>query len=239
MQRLAPAALLIIAGVLFGSALLAYALTHSGAATMIVTIPEGATVGDINKILQEKGVLTEDLPQNLEGYLFPDTYEFFAPSNVETVKARFHENFNRKVRSIIPEGANEADLEEILTKASLIEKEVPDSSERRIAAGIMMKRLKNDMPLQMDASLCYIKNPPCLPITEQDKSSDSPYNTYLNLGLPPRPIANPGLDAILAVISPVETPYWFYISDPETKKTIFSKTLDEHNNNIVKYLNTN
>ena len=221
-----------------GSILAAYILTRPQVPKVVVTIREGATVNDINKLLREKGVLTEDLPQDLEGYLFPDTYEFFVPSDVAVVKAKFGENFNQKVRTVIPVGSSEKDLKEILTKASLIEKEVPDSFERKIVAGIMVKRLKNNIPLQVDASLCYGKDSPCFPITESDKKVSSPFNTYLYRGLPPHPISNPGVDAILAVLDPLTTPYWFYLSDPKSRKTIFSRTLDEHNDNIVKYLNT-
>lgn len=228
---------LIILSILAGSLLIAYAFARPETPKVTVTIPEGATVGDINKILHEKGVLTENLPESLEGYLFPDTYEFFVPSTSETVRAKFEENFNRKVEALLLEGLSNEDLKEILIKASLIEKEVPNSFDRKIVSGIMAKRLKNNIPLQMDASLCYEKTAPCLPITREDKASDSPFNTYQNLGLPPQPIANPGVDAVAAALDPALSPYWFYLSDPQTKKTIFSETLDEHNSNIVKYLN--
>lgn len=229
---------LIILGILIGGIFFAYILTHPPTPKVVVTIQEGATVSDINKILRGKGVLTEDLPQLLEGYLFPDTYEFFIPSDAAVVEAKFAENFNQKVRTIVPVGSSEKDLREILTKASLIEKEVPDLSDRKIVAGIMVKRLENNIPLQIDASLCYIKDPPCFPIIESDKKADSPFNTYLHKGLPLHPISNPGVDAVLAALNPVATPYWYYLSDPKSKKTIFSRTLDEHNDNIVKYLNT-
>lgn len=225
-------------GVLIGGIFFAYVLTHPSTPKVVVTIKEGATVSDINKILKEKGVLTEDLPQDLEGYLFPDTYEFFIPSDTAVVEAKFTENFNQKVRTIIPAGLSEKDLKEILTKASLIEKEVPDLSDRKVVAGIIVKRLENNVPLQIDASLCYDKDASCFPITESDKKLSSPFNTYLHKGLPPHPISNPGVDAVLAALNPVATPYWYYLSDPKSKKTIFSKTLDEHNDNIVKYLNT-
>lgn len=231
---------LVILGILGSSILFAYALTRPPTPKAVVVIPEGATVYDINKILREKGVLTEEqgsLPESLEGYLFPDTYEFFAPSELETVESKFEENFNQKVRTVMPERIREEDLKEILTKASLVEKEVPESAERRVVVDIMTKRLKNNVPLQMDASICYFKKESsCLPITQADKNTDSLFNTYRYRGLPPHPIGNPGVDAILAVMNPTETPYWFYLSDPETKNTVFSKTLDEHNNNIVKYL---
>jgi len=229
---------LIILGILGGGILFAYVLTHPQAPKAAVTIREGATVNDINKLLRKKGVLTEDLSEDLEGYLFPDTYEFFVPSDKAVVEAKFRENFNQKIRTVIPEGSSEEELKEILTKASLIEKEVPNSLERRVVAGIIMKRLENNVPLQLDASLCYEKESPCFPITRSDKKLSSPFNTYLYSGLPPHPISNPGVDAVLAVLDPVATPYWYYLSDPESKKTIFSRTLDEHNDNIVKYLNT-
>lgn len=231
---------LVVLAILGSGILAAYALTRPSAPKVVVTIPEGATVYDIDKLLREEGILTgESLSESLEGYLFPDTYEFFVPSNLETVRAKFEENFNRKVRAALPHGLGEEDLKEILIKASLVEKEVPDSAERKVVAGIMVKRLENNIPLQMDASICYFKRESsCLPITQSDKASDSPWNTYRYRGLPPHPIGNPGADAIAAVMSPVETPYWFYLSNPENKKTVFSRTLDEHNDNIVKYLNT-
>lgn len=228
---------LVIFGILGSSFLFAYALTREEAAKVKVTIPEGATVAEVNALLEQKGVLAEDLPGGLEGYLFPDTYEFFVSSSPEVVSTKFEENFNRKVRPLLPPDTSEADLKKILVKASLIEREVPDSSDRKIVAGIMEKRLKTNIPLQMDASLCYGKPSPCLP-QAADKGIRSPWNTYLYTGLPPGPIANPGLDAIISAMNPVASPYWYYLSDPRTGKTVFSKTLDEHNTNIVKYLNT-
>ena len=201
-------------GILGSSLLLAYALTREEAPKATITIPEGATVAEINDFLEQEGVLAEGLSRDLEGYLFPDTYEFFVPSSPEVVKAKIEENFNRRVRAVLPQGISEAGLKEVLIKASLIEREVPDSSERKVVAGIMEKRLAANIPLQMDV----------LP------------ETYRYTGLPPRPIANPGIDAIISAMNPQESPYWYYLSDPATKKTIFSKTLDEHNANIVKYL---
>jgi len=203
-----------------------------------VTIPEGATVAEINQLLTEKGVLAgESLPPELEGFLFPDTYEFFLPSSAQTVELKFLDNFNRKARSLLPPDIGEEALGQVIIKASLVEKEAPNSADRRIIAGIIEKRLAKNMPLQIDASLCYAKQQStCWPITDEDKKFDSPYNTYLYRGLPPGPIANPGEDAILAVLNPQPSPYWFYLSDPQSKKTIFAKTLDEHNKNIFQYL---
>ena len=202
-----------------------------------ITIPEGLTVSDINKRLSDAGVLSgEMLPSDLEGYLFPDTYEFFIPSGVEVVKKKFLDNFKDKIEPVISGGLSGSDIEKILTIASLIEKEIPNFSDRKIVSGIIQKRLKNNMPLQIDASICYIKLGPCVPITSEDKKINSLYNTYRYKGLPPGPIDNPGLDAIEASVNPKPSPYWYYLSDPKTGKTIFSKTLDEHNVNVVKYL---
>lgn len=147
------------------------------------------------------------------------------------------DNFKLKV---LPFFENNPGLLKTVNLASLLEKEIPDYSERQIAAGILLKRLKAGMPLQVDAALVYIKcggkflNCPAL--KEEDYKIDLPYNTYLYGGLPKGPICNPGLGAIKAVLSPQQSDYWYYLSDPKTKKTIFSKTLDEHNRNRTKYL---
>ena len=202
-----------------------------------VTITEGSTVADINKTLREKGVLVEgSLPEELEGYLFPDTYEFFLGSSLEVVKSKLTENFESKIKSLGLSELGQEELNEVITIASLIEAEVPFREDRKIVAGIIEKRLEAGIPLQIDASICYLKGDPCLPITDRDKKIDSLYNTYLHRGLTPGPIGNPGLDAIEASISPEKSPFLYYISDPETGRTIFASSLDEHNSNVVKYL---
>lgn len=202
-----------------------------------VTIPEGWTVHEINEYLRKEGILTSgELSNDLEGYLFPDTYEFFLGSSPEVVVARFKENFEAKVAEAGID-TNQPDFHSTLIMASLIEKEVKDHGEQRIASGILWKRLAEGVALQVDATICYMKAPDeCLPITVGDKAVDSPYNTYLYRGLPPGPISNPGLNSIKAADKPVASPYWYYLSDPETGKTVFAKTLDEHGSNIIKYL---
>ena len=130
---------------------------------------------------------------------------------------------------------------EALVKA-VVEKEVPNMEDRRIVAGIIYRRLAIGMPLQIDATICYIKEvanktSTCYPLSDFDFKVDSPYNTYLYRGVPAGAISNPGISAIEAVINPVKTSYLFYLSDPVTKKTIFSETLDRHAQNRVKYLN--
>ena len=200
-----------------------------------VTIPEGLTAVEISKLLQNEGVFVngEMLPQEIEGYLFPDTYEFFVPSGLGFVVKKLSDNFNVKVPPNVPTGKN---LKEILTVASLVEEEVAHDADRPIVAGIILKRLKSGMPLQIDSSICYIKPLPCHPIKSSDLDIDSPYNTYLYKGLPPGPISNPGLEAIIASVKPTHSGYWFYISDPKTRKIIFATTLEEQGANIYRYL---
>jgi len=203
-----------------------------------VTIPEGWTVSDINSYLQERGVLVgEELSGDLEGYLFPDTYEFFLDSTVVVVQQRFQDNFRAQLKKMGIEVA-EDHLREIIIVASLIEKEIQNVQEKRIVSGILWKRLENEVPLQVDATICYIKDAEsCLPITASDKGIDSEYNTYLYEGLPPGPVCNPGAGSILAAARPAESPYWYYLSSDGDGGTVFAKTLDEHRQNIIKYLN--
>ncbi len=174
--------------------------------------------------------------RSLEGFLPPDTYNFFSYSETETVIDKFLDNFEQK---IIPLTADNGVLR-LLNIASLLEKEIPFNDERQIAAGILEKRLKSGMALQIDAAIVYAKCSGrffnCPALKESDYKIDSPYNTYLYAGLPPAPVSNPSAEAIKAAANPIASSYWYYLSDPKTKKTIFAKTLDEHNQNRVKYL---
>ena len=204
--------------------------------TATVVIPEGETVADINQRLQASNVLSpgEALPESLEGYLFPDTYQFYVSSSLPVVEKKFAKNFDAKVLPIIPHADN---LKNILVVASLVQVEAKTPSDMRIVSGIIWKRLQAGMPLQLDSTICYIKaTTPCLPITKADLAINSPYNTYLHRGLPPGPIDNPGLNAIEAALYPQATPYWYYLSVSGSGKMVFAKTLDEQEQNIVKYL---
>lgn len=209
-----------------------------GTPVKTVTIQEGLTAVEVSKLLKEEGIFVsgEALPQELDGYLFPDTYEFFVPSSLGFVVKKLSDNFNKKVIPVIPEMHG---LKEVITVASMVEEETNNFRDRRIVAGIIWKRLQNKMFIQVDASICYVKEPPCYPVTKEDLDIDSPYNTYLYKGLPPSPISNPGLDSIKASVSPEVSRFWYYLADPKTGKTIFSVTLEEHNKNIVKYLTQN
>lgn len=209
-----------------------------GPSDVLVTIVPGMTVKEIDDKLSALGVIKDgELDSDPEGFFPPDTYYFSPDMSREKAVKKFSENFEKKV---LPFFRNRDNFLKILTVASLLEKEIPAYEEQRIAAGILEKRLAAGMPLQIDATIVYIKcrgrflN--CPPLTKADYEIDSPYNTYLRAGLPPAPISNPSIQSIRAAINPVKSEYWYYLSDPKTKKTIFSKILDEHNENRAKFL---
>lgn len=173
----------------------------------------------------------------LEGFLFPDTYEVFADATVGDIVTKMVANFDRKVSQdlryeIARQGKN---FYNVLIMASIIEAEVPHEQDRPIVSDIFWSRLSAGVPLQSDATLKYIigGNRPAL--TADELKIDSIYNTYKNKGLPPTPINNPGLSAIKAAIYPAKTDYFYFLSTPDGK-TIFSKTLAEHNRAKAKYL---
>lgn len=172
----------------------------------------------------------------LEGYLYPDTYRVFRDAAAADIVLKMLENFERKV---IPDMGPEAEqqgksLAEILTMASLVEKEIADPADRRIVAGILWQRLAAGMALQVDATVNYITAKRQTP-SAADLALDSPYNTYRYPGLPPTPIANPGRDAIQAALHPTPNDYRYYLSAPDGR-TIFSRTLEEHARAKARYL---
>lgn len=218
-----------------------------------VTVPEGYNVEQIDKLLFESGVLNErgslsslsvsefeeywflEEAETLEGFLFPDTYEFFLESTPDVVARKFLDNWQKKASYLFM--SKNGVLERVIL-ASMVEREVPNNgNDRSLVAGLLLKRRSSGMPLQVDSTLCYIKDKlKCGEVVPSDKNPDSSYNTYKNKGFPPGAISNPGLSAIKAAIAPRASEYWYFISDPKTGKTVFAKTLDEHNQNIVKYL---
>ena len=222
-----------------------------------VTIIEGLTIKDIDAVISNEKILQpgeiykfliKDLKsgyeflkgvKTLEGFLFPDTYKFFLQGDKKEVIGKLLDNFNKKAWPLL---RDQKDFYEKLIIASLLEKEAPEFNDRRLIAGILYKRLKLGMPLQVDAAVIYAKckwafmTCESTKLARKDFGLQSPYNTYLYNGLPPGPIGNPGLEAITAAIYPLSSDYLYYLSDPKTKKTIFSKTFDEHNDNRAKYL---
>ncbi|MBI5079062.1 endolytic transglycosylase MltG [Candidatus Wolfebacteria bacterium] len=226
-------------------------LTEGPKEIAVVVFP-GMTVKEIDDRLAGAGVIKSGDLANfdngfLEGYLMPDTYYFYRDSGVNFVVEKILGNFKNKISVLAGDKIGDLrffrendKLKKILIIASILEKEIPDNEEREIAAGILEKRLKSKIPLQIDATIVYLKcggrflN--CAPLQKSDYKIDSPYNTYLYQGLPPAPISNPSSEAISAAMEWRNSSYWYYLSDLKTKKTIFSKTLEEHNRNRKKYL---
>lgn len=220
-------------------------LTH-GVYDVWVTTLEGWRLEEIaNRLAKDMDIPeAEFLKVAREGYMFPDTYQIPRDASASAIAAIFLETFNLKVTQAMREDAKKIGLrfDEVVTLASIVEREGKTDEDRAVIAGILLKRLAASWPLQADATLQYAAGwQPAektwwkKSLTEADKKIKSSYNTYLNPGLPPAPIANPGLAAIKAVIYPADTDYWYYLHD-EAGRVHFAKTFEEHNANIAKYL---
>ena len=229
--------------------------------TVDVTIPEGYTIDQLFALLEKEGVTTQaklqdmaatweysfdwlkDIPlgdyHRLEGYLFPDTYTFYKGEDPKYVINKMLVNFDKKMSGYMSRFNEESQfsLHDIVTIASLIEKET-DGEDYKTIASVIYNRLNNTGAetagfLQIDATLSYL-NGGKVP-TEADKAIDSPYNTYLYKGLPAGPISNPGMKALAAAMEPDSTKYYYYVLNPETKRHEFSKTYAEHQQLVQKY----
>lgn len=177
-------------------------------------------------------------PADLEGYLFPDTYRISKDASSDEIIYKMLANFNKKLTPQLTEEIKrqKKTIHEIITMASIIEKEVRLRSDMKVVSGIFWNRIRNGIPLQSDATLSYILSDKVGSHTIKDTKIDSPYNTYKYRGLPPGPIANSGLNAIMAAVYPEPTDYNYFLSDPETGRTIYGRTLEEHNLNKLKHL---
>jgi UPF0755 protein len=223
-----------------------------------VTIPEGLRreeiVEEFIKGLGKKGKEADDfrreflmLSESEEGFLFPDTYLFPKTATAELVVNKMKKTFNKKLGNLEPDiKRSNYTLSQIVTLASIIERETVTDKERPIVAGILFKRLEAGWPLQADAAVqyavasakCKTQNTKCKwwpKLTRQDLEIDSLYNTYKYRGLPPGPIANPGLSSIKAAVYPKESPYWFYLHGGDGSIR-FASDVEEHNKNVEKYL---
>lgn len=178
-----------------------------------------------------------DVPaeRNLEGYLFPDTYQVFADDTSADVVARQLATFNKKIVESAVAASSERTLDEIMIMASIVEREVISDSDMARVAGVLWQRYDDGAGLDADATVRYALSKWDEPLTVNDLASDSLYNTRRWKGLPPGPISNPGLRAIQAAANPEKTDFYYYLSTPQGE-TIFSKTNDEHNQNKAKYL---
>jgi UPF0755 protein len=176
-----------------------------------------------------------DHTKEYEGYLFPDTYylpyTYTAQELIDLLMATYEEN----ITPLFVTNTTGLSEYEVLTMASLLEREANSEESMRIVAGIMMNRLDAGMPLQIDASIEYVLDRPLHMLTPEDLTIDSPYNTYRNKGLPPTPIGNPGVTAVKAVLDPIRTDYMFYITGTDGK-FYYAKTYQEHLKNIRAHL---
>jgi len=176
--------------------------------------------------------------KNLEGYLFPDTYRFFTDVSGEEVVLKMLSNFDNKLTPKMREdiSSQEKTIFEIITMASVIEKEVRSEKDMKIVSGIFWDRIKNGQALESCATLAYILGVNKPQYSYEDTRIESPYNTYINRGLPAGPIANPGIKAIEAAVYPEYTGYNYFLTASETGETIFSRTYEEHLINKNKYI---
>lgn len=197
-------------------------------------IPEGATTREMAKLFSsrlqrfdEKKFLEEAQP--LEGFLFPDTY-FFLPNATEDVVIKaMQQNFESQMATIVGETtAFGKPINEVVIMASILEKEARNHDDRRMIAGVLWRRLKMDMALQVDAAFLYSLGRTTFDLTRADlQNKEDPYNTYANKGLPPGAIGSPSLSSLKAAVTPIDKGYLFYLADSNFV-THYSKTYEEH-----------
>lgn len=224
----------------------------------VVTLPEGFNVFDVDRRLTAAGLIKEgDFSEKYyldEGQFFPDTYRFKRQGEtIDTIaqKMKNHLNLKFKNTSVI---LNTLVFHDILIRASILEKEARKEEDMRLVAGVIENRLKRGMALQIDATVAYGAclrefkkfknlNVPRFKYCDVSEAAvgeeikiDGPYNTYTRTGLPPGPIANPGITAIQAALDPIKSDYLYYLSTRDGSRIIFSKTAAEHAANRRKYL---
>ncbi len=218
-------------------------LTH-GTIDIWVTIPEGKRAEEVAEILKDQiptyqmswiSILKEN-----EGYLFPDTYLIPKDTDINLIVSIMRNNFEKKFADLTLADKNFS-KNQIVIIASLVEREAKETVDRPLIASVIYNRLNIGMKLDIDATVQYLlgyqedqkrwwkKN-----LTMADLRLDSPFNTYRNAGLPPAPIANPGLDSLKAAGNPASTNYFYYLAD-KSGKNHYAKTLEEQNANIKKY----
>jgi UPF0755 protein len=222
--------------------------------TRALTVPEGATIFDIAERLEQAGFgstqdfldaavsqtgLVADLDpgaKSLEGYLFPDTYRFARNASPVQIAA----TMIRRFRAVAAQLGLKGNMHAVVTMASLVERETAVDAERPLVASVFTNRLAKNMPLMTDPALIYgleLQGRWRGTIYQSDLSSSSPYNTYLHAGLPPGPIANPGMKSLRAAMEPAKSDYLYFVAagaNPQGR-SLFSRTLDEHDRNVAGY----
>lgn len=223
-----------------------------------ITFPEGFTYKQIKARLVEQGIesagalgdeavgdyqvqykfLSDASAKiGLEGFLFPDTYIFERDNARPEITKKFLDNFDKKLTPNLREQISKQgkSIYEMIILASIVQQEAIGEDDMPLIAGVFANRLRINTALESDATINYVTGKKDRQPLYEDLKIKSPYNTYLNRGLPPGPICNPGIEAIKAVISPAATDFLFFLH-PLDGPTVFSKTLDEHNRNKVKWL---
>lgn len=237
----------------------AAALKKGQTAGARTTIPEGFTRAQIYERLEAAQIASvrdlisaessvdlsqyEFLPpagakvkDRFEGFLFPDTYDFNRGMPASQILQRMLNNFEARTSPLFKEQPVEnLTASQMVTLASLIEKEARTEEDRKLIAGVLVNRIQSGMRLDVDATVRFITNNWTKPITAADLAINSPYNTRLNAGLPPGPICNPGIAALNAAFHPVSHDYLYYLTDSDGI-THYAKTLEEHNINKAKYI---
>ncbi len=224
-----------------------------GPATVTVTFPEGYTMRQIFQLLDENNVSDfdelmkaareykfnysflesqdEGSENRLEGYLFPDTYEFYtgieASSAINKFLETFYYNFDEDLQRQLASSGR--DIREIVTIASMIEKEAANDEERPMIASVIYNRMSVGMPLGIDSTILYIHPGHEGPPTAEMLTEDSPYNTRDRIGLPPTPICNPGIQSLKAALAPATTNYYYYALDTATCTHRFFTNINEFN----------
>lgn len=222
-----------------------------------VTVPEGLTLAEIAELMQSSGIadkqkLLEEAENpelmaragisatKLEGYLFPTTY-YFTPTTTEgAILLAMIEEFQRSFTPAMRERAEQLglDIHDVVTLASIIEKETAVPSERLLVSAVFHNRLKRNIALQSDPTVIYGLNRGIRTLTRKDLQHPTPYNTYLVPGLPPGPICNPGLAALQAALEPASVPYLYFVSRNDGTH-LFSTTIAEHNQAVDRYQREN
>lgn len=218
------------------------------------TVPEGKNMYEIGRMLEERGITTyDDFIMNcknpelikelginevsVEGYLYPDTYDFAPNLPADTVIKTMVREFRRKMLAV-DISKSKMSLEEIVTLASMVEKETGDKSERPLIAGVFLNRLKINMRLQSDPTTIYgMYERYTGNITKKDLLTPSDYNTYTIKALPIGPIANPGIASIEAVLNPAQHKYLYFVSQNDGRH-IFSESYGQHQEAVVKWQKT-
>ncbi|SMB98703.1 UPF0755 protein [Thermanaeromonas toyohensis ToBE] len=220
------------------------------------TIPEGYNLKQIARLLEAKGLMSQaefwravaqpydyeflagitPSPHYLEGFLFPDTYRVAVGAKPETIIRKMLDRFQEVYSEVIRYRAPGLELNtlQVVTLASLVEKEAKLDEERPLIAGVFLNRLRKGMKLESCATVEYLLEEPKPVLSYQDLEIDSPYNTYRVFGLPPGPIASPGKASLLAALNPAPTEYLYFVARPDGSHE-FSRTLEEHNAAIRRY----